>query len=493
MLRTLAVAGLLALIPASAEAFCGFYVSGAEASLYNHATSVVLMRGGVRTVLSMQNNYEGPPEDFALVVPVPVVLREQDVKTLRRELFARVDALAAPRLVEYWEQDPCPGDGTIRDFTAVVQLSPTATRDAMGVRLAGTSGVTVEAEFAVGEYDIVILGARDSSGLERWLRGNGYKLPPGAASALRPYVQAGMKFFVAKVAIDRVTRDAGGRLTLSPLRFHYDSDTFSLPVRLGLLNTAGAQDLIVHVLAPGTRYQAANYPNVVVPTNLDVGEAALTQFGSFYAALFDRVGRQAPGAVVTEYAWAAGSCDPCPTDPLHEGELAALGADVMPPGTVVDPGTIVLTRLHVRYGADTLGEDLVFSAAAPLVGGRETTDGRGQLEYGARVLAEGDNNFQARYAVRHPWVGPITCERPMRGLWGGPPSGVMEARVATELAFQPRDVPLSRFIPDSASSGAVVLAALPGEAGCASCSLGEGAGGLAGLGLVGLLRRRRRR
>ena len=58
-----------------AEAFCGFYISGADAKLFNNATQVVLMREGTRTVLSMQNNYEGPPEKFAMVVPVPVVLR----------------------------------------------------------------------------------------------------------------------------------------------------------------------------------------------------------------------------------------------------------------------------------------------------------------------------------------------------------------------------------------------------------------------------------
>ena len=40
----------------SAEAFCGFYVGGADAKLYNNATMVVLMREGTRTVLSMQNN-----------------------------------------------------------------------------------------------------------------------------------------------------------------------------------------------------------------------------------------------------------------------------------------------------------------------------------------------------------------------------------------------------------------------------------------------------
>ena len=94
--------------PREARAFCGFYVSGADAQLTNNATQVVLMRDGTRTVLSMQNNYQGPPQDFAMVVPVPVVLQKENVKTLPRDVFDRVDQLTAPRLVEYWEQDPCP-------------------------------------------------------------------------------------------------------------------------------------------------------------------------------------------------------------------------------------------------------------------------------------------------------------------------------------------------------------------------------------------------
>src|SRR5690242_3740248 len=93
---------------ASASAFCGFYVGGAEAKLFNNATQVVLMRDGLRTVLSMQNNYQGPPENFAMVVPVPVVLHEENVKTLPKQVFDRVDQIASPRLVEYWEQNPCP-------------------------------------------------------------------------------------------------------------------------------------------------------------------------------------------------------------------------------------------------------------------------------------------------------------------------------------------------------------------------------------------------
>ena len=95
------------LMAQQAAAFCGFYVGGAESSLYNDATMVVLLRSGTTTVLSMQNSYQGPPEGFAMVVPVPQVLQKDNVKTLPREIFAHIDKLSAPRLVEYWENDPC--------------------------------------------------------------------------------------------------------------------------------------------------------------------------------------------------------------------------------------------------------------------------------------------------------------------------------------------------------------------------------------------------
>jgi hypothetical protein len=69
--------------------FCGFYVAGTDTSLHNEATTVVLMRDGNRTILSMQNDYQGPPEGFAMVIPVPVVLDEDDVRTLDRATSSR--------------------------------------------------------------------------------------------------------------------------------------------------------------------------------------------------------------------------------------------------------------------------------------------------------------------------------------------------------------------------------------------------------------------
>ena len=432
------VAWLLA--PSPGHAFCGFYVAGADDRLVSEATMVVLMRQGTRTVLSMRNDYHGPPEDFAMVVPVPEVLEEDQVRVLPAEVFARVERLAAPRLVEYWEQDPCPEPGSGSGFGTIgLGNIGTIGHGAGGGARANAPLVTVEAEFAVGEYDIQILSARDSAGLESWLRANDYRIPAGAAELLRPYVEADSKFFVAKVNAARVTF-ADGRAVLSPLRVDYQAETFSLPVRLGLLSSGGTQDLLVHVLADDQRYELANYENVTIPTNLEVSDETRARFGEMYAALFDATLAAHPGAVVTEYAWPAANCDPCPGNPLDAKDLLTLGGDVVVSEPVrmrapagrrrrAQPGPFaryVLTRLHYRYDEESLGEDLVFREAAPIAGGREHLAD----ETGTGAIPAPQNAFQGRYIIRHPWEGAITCEAPQRGRWGGPPSGAQSAPTA---------------------------------------------------------------
>jgi MYXO-CTERM domain-containing protein len=547
-LSTLMLAMLM--LPSPSHAFCGFYVASADGPLFNEATMVVLLREGNTTVLSMQNDYRGPPESFAMVIPVPVVLQEENVRTLPRDVFERVDRLASPRLVEYWEGDPCAPEPDYFEMAGLGLRGFGRGGGGAGEGTIGLGQVVVEARFEVGEYEIVILSADDSTALDSWLRDNGYRIPQGAGPVLRPYVEAGMKFFVARVNVSRV-RFESGRAVLSPLRFHYDSPDFSLPVRLGLLSSGGTQDLIVHILARNQRYEVANYGNVTIPTNLDVSDDVRTRFGEFYAALFDRTIERHPRAVVTEYAWQATGCDPCPGPVLSPEDLATLGADVAVPGAsppggpgsqrasqvrlgvatvqgalapevihrvaqrhinevrfcheqqlAFQPGlsgrvetrfvisaagtvqtsmiasstlaqprvemciaqatrrwsfpasdgvasvtlpfiltavagdpsfstfgfgapspyqSFVLTRLHYRYGRDDLGEDLVFRAAPPIVGGREFPSENGSIEQGARPADA--NNFQGRYIIRHAWQGAIACDNPIRGRWGGPPGG----------------------------------------------------------------------
>jgi hypothetical protein len=61
-LRSAALLFALSTAPvAPAHAFCGFFVSGADAKLSNNASQVVLMRKDNRTVMTMSNTYQGPP------------------------------------------------------------------------------------------------------------------------------------------------------------------------------------------------------------------------------------------------------------------------------------------------------------------------------------------------------------------------------------------------------------------------------------------------
>ncbi|MBL8954485.1 MAG: DUF2330 domain-containing protein [Myxococcaceae bacterium] len=418
-MRPLVAAALL--MPAWAQAFCGFYVSSAGAELFNDASMVVLMREGTRTVLSMQNNYRGPTENFALVVPVPVVLKEEMVKTLPKEVFSRIDTLASPRLVEDFEAGECPPRPP---------PVPSARMESGGGGMARDLGVKVEAKFEVGEYEVVILSAKDALGLDIWLRENKYKIPGGAAPLLKPYVEGSWKFFVAKVNAKKVTfKD--GQAVLSPLRFHHDSEAFTLPVRLGLMNSSGAQDLIVTVIAK-SRYEAANLKNVTVPTNLQLTATAPSQFGGFYSELLKRTFSANAGTAVTEFAWEGAlppprvmtrqgiygvTCDPCPPPhPMDDPMAKYLGADVLP-GLKDDEAIAkwareaTMTRLHLRYGKDSLTDDVVLKAVEPIAGG---------VPEQAKTGPAKTNRFQGRYIVKKPF-DPNMCSRYGRG--GGPAAG----------------------------------------------------------------------
>ncbi|MEE2959663.1 MAG: DUF2330 domain-containing protein [Myxococcota bacterium] len=392
----------------NAQAFCGFYVAGGESSLFNDATQVVLMRDGTKTVLSMQNNYKGPPENFAMVTPVPQVLQQENVKTLSPDVFKKIDTLTAPRLVEYWEKDPCEPEYMERDGVMM------ATADSAGG--VPESAVQIEAQFEVGEYEIVVLSTGDSTALETWLVDNQYNIPSGADTYFEPYVESGMYFFVAKVKTEKVTME-DGRAVLSPLRFHYDSTEFSLPIRLGLINSSGSQDLIVYTLGKNQRYDVANRENLTIPTNIEVINDVRNSFGEFYRTLFAETIAQNPGAAVTEYSWDAGSCDPCPGPTLNQEDYMTFGADVLNSDDSMWASWVV-TRLHVRYDSNTIGDDLVFRAAPPIAGGRERYTSPNLLETGS--ISSNVNNFQGRYIIRHPWEGPVECDDPGTDRrWGG--------------------------------------------------------------------------
>ncbi|MEM7181808.1 MAG: DUF2330 domain-containing protein [Spirochaetota bacterium] len=360
------------------RAFCGFYVARADAKLFNKASRVVLVRNGNRTVIGMMNDYQGKLKDFAMVVPVPVILKREQINVGDPKVFDHLDAYTAPRLVEYHDANPCEMRVYEEEDGAVPTSAPEAPTEAKAKD--EKLGVKVEASYSVGEYNIKILSAKYSNGLETWLRHNKYKIPAGASKALKPYIQQKMKFFVAKVNLKKQLKS--GLSYLRPLQFAFESEKFMLPIRLGMLNANGAQELLVYVLTKNGRVETSNYRTVKLPSNVEVPEYVMQDFGPFYTSMFDhQVAKQEHKAVFTEYFWDMSWCDPCAANPLSQKELRSLGVFWLNEQNQGQAQKVMATRLHLKYTNKTFPEDLMF---------QETQDRQ---------------NFQGRYIIQHPWGG----------------------------------------------------------------------------------------
>ncbi len=396
----------------SAHAFCGFYAGKADANLFNEASQVVVARDGNRTVLSMLNDYNGPLSEFALVVPTPTTLQKGQVRVAEKLTFERLDAYSSPRLAEYHDSDPCQFNLNWGDERRMMYKNGMPVPAAMAMRAPAETardkalGVTVEVQYTLEEYDIVSLSATQSDGLETWLSENGYKVPRGASAALKPYINQGMKFFVAKVNLKEQLKT--GYTTLRPLQFAFESEKFMLPMRLGMLNAPPdkPQDLIVYLLTKEGRVESSNYRTVKLPANVNLPYFVKPKFQDFYKALFDtQAAKEQHRVVFTEYFWDMAWCDPCAADPLSPQELrnagvfwvggsadesfkamnapAIVGRRPMPVPPMGGAQPVVLTRLHVRYTANTFPEDLMFT---------QTKDRQ---------------NWQTRYVIQQPYESTV--------------------------------------------------------------------------------------
>ncbi|MDJ0917750.1 MAG: DUF2330 domain-containing protein [Woeseiaceae bacterium] len=386
-LIVLSAAVLTLFVAATAQAFCGFYVAKADSELFNEASQVVLVRDGKRTVITMVNDFKGDVSEFAMVVPVPTFIEREQINVGSQAVVDHLDAYTAPRLVEYFDSDPC-------QRVVYEMASPSARMDVDGaaVRRQKSLGVTVEASYTVGEYDILILSAKESNGLITWLNENEYRIPDGAERVIGSYLKQGMRFFVAKVNLEE--QQKSGFSNLRPLQVAFESEKFMLPIRLGTLNARGKQDMYVYTLTRTGRVETTNYRTVRLPSNVELPVHVKGQFGDFYRTMFAKQSELAnERGVFLEYAWDMAWCDPCAADPLTADELRSLGVFWLdkPGGKASRRGAaplaqdVFVTRLHVRYDAEHFPEDLML---------QETGD---------------RENFQGRYIVRHAFEGADTC------------------------------------------------------------------------------------
>lgn len=383
--------------------FCGFYVSKADATLKNKTSQVILVRDGNRNVITMYNDFKGDTKDFAMVVPVPVTLQKSDVKVVDQSLFQRLNDYSAPRLVEYYDENPCEADKRLKyalaGKTSGVMMDSNAALEEKAER---EYNVKVEAQYIVGEYDIIILSAKESTGLKDWLTDNGYKIPKGAEEVLDPYIKSNLKFFVVKVNEEEKKKLPGN--FLRPIQISFNSPKFMLPIRLGMANADGDQDLIVYAFTKKGRIECTNYRNVNIPTGNKIPLFVQKNFGAFYDNLFTyQWNKENQDVSFLEYAWDVSPqnfyhCDPCIATAPSQQDIVQAGvwwlnkdwsdySDVndQEEGDGTSPN-VHFTRLHFRYNRNHFAQDLMFQ------------------------LTPNTETFQARYVITHPATGSFTCD-----------------------------------------------------------------------------------
>jgi len=500
-----------------ALAFPGFIAGKGDVARVSNSTQVVLLEKGDHTVVTVWADYEGPLDRFALVLPVPGDVELAEVKTLKRDSVDHLDEISAPRFHEFWEKDPCEPGEADQEWQRDLRVKGSAA-NFLGAGMPDVSGgqklppemlLDFEPQFKEGEYTFALVKSGQS--VEAYLQKKGLSVPAGAKERLGKYEAAGMQMLVADVSASKVELGGARRALLSPIRFA-TQQPYAIPSTLGLANSAGQQELIVYVLHPDKRFEVKNYGNVFPPTNVNVDMAIKERMGEFYAGVHDALLAKEPRSFLVEYAWPTVKLcgEPCPNAPIGIHELLSLGADVVegdvpkaernpkPPALsdeekaqmkaadkatrkqleaqrretvrrrgVLDRNSYVITRLHHRYDAKSLPEDIEVQPAASVEGGLALPVGE-NAEMSGSVESAQENRLQIRYAATHPSKKVVACENPTRFRWGkAPPDyrGLRKTWTARDLAYKKRDkFALNEVIKSSVPVLGIAGAATPAAA-----------------------------
>lgn len=361
------------MLPGTGQAFCGHYVGGA---LTNTESQMIVSRQGKSTVLTMANDVEGDLADFGLIVPVPSSVTAEDVSVVDASVLEALDIYSAPRLVSYscadiewvpdgeggWEggspgSSGCGGSTSV-DMSAPDTASSGGHEKGGGLGTSSLEDVLRVDRFSAGEYELAVVSAADESGLSDWLTAEGFALSEEADVLLAEYLDAGLSFLVARVALEELPED---RPWLSPLQLRYEADMVSIPIRLGTLSSSGVQDVLIYTIADSGLMGISSYPEIEVESEcllretVGVGEFITdgidAELGgdSWDTGAADGIG----AGYLLEYGWGQGKCDPCPPEgTLDDDTLEALGF-------TGGPSAAWVTRLHMRYRPEDITADLV--------------------------------------------------------------------------------------------------------------------------------------
>lgn len=176
-----------------------------------------------------------------------------------------------------------------------------------------------------------------------------------------------------------------------------------LPIRLGMANADGDQDLIVYAFTRKGRIESTNYRNVNIATDKNIPLFVQKNFGAFYGNLFTQQWQKEDKSIAfLEYAWDVSPqnfyhCDPCIATAPSQQDLVKSGvwwlggkdwsdySDLDNDEPDNGSKNVHFTRLHFRYNRNSFAQDLQFQ------------------------VTPNTETFQARYVITHPATGDFNC------------------------------------------------------------------------------------
>ncbi|EFH82374.1 DUF2330 domain-containing protein [Ktedonobacter racemifer] len=277
----------LLLLPASALACGGLFASTNQARVSQDTERLLITVGAHSTTLYEQIRYQGKAQDFAWVLPVPVV---PSVDQAPQALFTSLEQLTAPRFVVPAARTCDYADITRPHYSGMGAGAPNTT---------SSSNVNVYGSGAVGPFAYDVIKSGDAGALTHWLQAHQYAVPASTQQFIQPYVAKNMYFLAMRLQAKADTT------SIAPVKITFPMvmKQIMIPIRLAATDINTRMNMEVSILA-NERFAPQNYQDI----HIDQDQITSTPNpGANYYQLIDTAIQKAGGyGFVTEYAQPVG-------------------------------------------------------------------------------------------------------------------------------------------------------------------------------------------
>lgn len=328
-----AAVGLASLAPATALACGGFFCNATPVD--QQAERIIFVQEDSDTVTSyVEIVYQGEPDGFAWVVPVPSVPL---LDVWHGGAFNALDLLTEPQFELPWA---CLAEAGAFD-------------DADGAPDPAPGGdVEVLDRQRVGPFDTATIESDDPRALVEWLRVNDYRITPAMEPFIAMYTREGLKFLAMKLAPGEETD------SIQPIKMTYDAAGPMVPLRLTAVAAQLEMGVKVWVLGDA-RYGASGVPDITIE-DADLRFDPNTWQTNYLALVARKVDENGGKGFITELAGPTAALAQQVRDsfvPEWAGQEAVDARDAL--AALLDSRPYV-TRLYTRLSPEEMDHDPSF-------------------------------------------------------------------------------------------------------------------------------------